>query len=645
MRHLRLFTGILALISICVSTQAETGDSFTIDNLTYTVLTEDSVNASGTVSVKAKSTSISGEVVIPETVTYDDCSYTVTQLASSAFNKCKSITSVTVPATVTAIPTYCFSNCSKLTSVDIPSSVTSLGTFSFNYCVKLAAIDIPNTATSIPEGCFMYCSSLQSVDFPSTLTSIGNNAFYGCSSLVTANNLGTTKIKKIGNWAFYNTALETVELPKTLTTIGDWAFAKCAITSIVGMNETKLSKIGVDAFADCVNLTTVLSFPKTLKATGQGAFHGCTGLTGIDLSGSITTVNLASFCGCSSLKDLVIPSNVKTIGGAAFYNCTSLESINIPSTLTRCGTHYWVQEFPSGAATEAVGNLAASHGAFEGCTNIKSVTIEEGVTSLGARCFSGTSIEEIHIPKSMTHLGYLMSDSMVNATMKSNVEDGLAPSSARYQGGAMAHSFDFGLFENCKSLKKVTFTEDTQLSAIGPWCFLGCTSLDTLDIPSTVRYIGASAFSGTTFEYIKLPDNLEMIGDAAFSGCDNLRLIKIPNSVKYMKTPVTYSLNGTHKDSVYTDKGEVKSLYGTNYVNGSPTGAVFADNDAQTHVTLPSWLLTSGQVIRGCGNISEITIPAYVKRGGDLIMNTVTPLKSVFFMGDSIPKGFERAGG
>ena len=47
---------------------ASVGSSFTIGKLTYTVLTEDPDTSTGTVSVKAAGTDISGAVVIPETV-------------------------------------------------------------------------------------------------------------------------------------------------------------------------------------------------------------------------------------------------------------------------------------------------------------------------------------------------------------------------------------------------------------------------------------------------------------------------------------------------------------------------------------------------------------------------------------------------
>ena len=628
-KFLLLFCAAIAALNA----NAAVGDVFTIDNLTYTVLTEDTENATGTVSVKAKATTISGQIEISANVENNGITYSVTKLVNNAFSGCKRITSVVIPNTITAIPTNCFYNNTALTAVEIPSTIKSFGTYAFAECKNLPDVTIPSSLTTIPSECFMGCVKISDIVLPASITSIGANAFYNCTALANIN-LQSTKVKTIGQWAFYNTSIATLNLPTTLTKIDKWAFNSCSkLTTLNGLNNTKLTSIGQEAFAECTSLNSLIKFPATLKSTGQGAFLNCKSLTTIDLSGNISAVNSACFSGCISLQNFEIPSNVKTIGSAAFYGCTSITSISIPATLQRCGTH-----FNTGSSG------GSSLGAFQKCTNLKNVSIEEGVTALGTMCFAETAIEEIIIPASMTHLGYMMSDEEVTNTVGSG-EDALNASDAGYYSGARGHNRDRGIFHNCKQLKKVTFAEGNQLTSIGYWCFNGCTSLEQFEIPSTVKFIGENAFSNTPFEYLTIPDGVNFIGDAAFSGCANLRLIKIPNSVEYMKSPAAYVKNGYQKDSIYTDEGEIKKLYSTTSVNGNPTGSVFSNNKSQTHVTLPSWLKTSGQVIRGCDNISEITIPAYVIRGGDLVVNSSTPLKSVFFMGDSIPKGFERTGG
>ena len=121
----------------------------------------------------------SGAVVIPETVTYNGTTYSVTNIGDYAFRICSSLTSVTIPNSVTSIGYGAFAYCSSLTSVTIGESVTSIGDDAFAYCTSLTSVTIPESVTSIGDQAFAYCSSLTSVTIPNSVTSIGSSAFYG----------------------------------------------------------------------------------------------------------------------------------------------------------------------------------------------------------------------------------------------------------------------------------------------------------------------------------------------------------------------------------------------------------------------------------------------------------------------------------
>ena len=122
----------------------------------------------------------SGNVIIPESVTYNEKTYEVIGIGNEAFKDCSGLTSVTIPNSVTSIGNYAFSGCSGLTSVTIPNSVTSIYNYAFSGCSGLTSVTIPNSVTSIGNYAFQDCSSLTSITIPNSVTTIRGYAFSGC---------------------------------------------------------------------------------------------------------------------------------------------------------------------------------------------------------------------------------------------------------------------------------------------------------------------------------------------------------------------------------------------------------------------------------------------------------------------------------
>ena len=192
----------------------------------------------------------SGDVAIPETVTYNGITYSVTSIVYEAFRNCPSLTSITIPNSVTSIGGGAFENCTGLTSVNIPNSVTSIGGDAFRDCSSLTSITIPNSVTSIGGRAFWGCLSLTSVTIPNSVTSIGYEAFEGTAwynnqpdGLVYAGKVAykykgdmpeNTKIilndgtLGISESAFRNcSSLTSVTIPNSVTSIGNEAFQYC----------------------------------------------------------------------------------------------------------------------------------------------------------------------------------------------------------------------------------------------------------------------------------------------------------------------------------------------------------------------------------------------------------------------------------
>ena len=222
----------------------------------------------------------SGDVAIPESVTYKSRTYSVTSIGDWAFSGCPGLTSITIPNGVTSIGDRAFSKCTGLTSIEIPNSVTSIGGCAFSECTGLTSITIPNSVTSIGGGAFYGCTGLSSIKIPNSVTSIGSAVFSKCTAL-------TSIVVEKGNSIYdsrdnCNAIIETATntlvagcqntiIPNSVTSIGNFAFEYCTgLTSITIPNS--VTSIGDWAFADCGGLTDVYCFATDVPATGNHVF-------------------------------------------------------------------------------------------------------------------------------------------------------------------------------------------------------------------------------------------------------------------------------------------------------------------------------------------------------------------------------------
>ena len=196
----------------------------------YYVITSDSevaVSYQGSAYNK-NSNEYTGNVIIPESVTYSGDTYKVTSINDEAFRYCKNLTSITIPNSVTSIGNYAFVDCISLSSINIPNSVSSIGNDAFQnslwynnhpvglvYAGKVAykfkgkipdntSINLEDGTLGIANEAFSGRYGLISITIPNSVKSIGSNAFANCSYLssITIPN----SVTSIGSSAFNNTA-------------------------------------------------------------------------------------------------------------------------------------------------------------------------------------------------------------------------------------------------------------------------------------------------------------------------------------------------------------------------------------------------------------------------------------------------------
>lgn len=202
------------LVLLCTSVSAS---AFTVDGITYKVLSADDKTC---VVSESAGYPYSGDVVIPESVTSKEGTFTVVGFAESAFSY-SNVESVTMPGTIQDIGTNTFFYSKKLKKVVLPETLTEIGDNVFYLCTSLTDINIPATVTRIGDFAFEECTSLTNVTLPEGLTEIGKGAFgyVNLTEIVIPDN-----VKKIGMQAFFSCKLETITIGKSVEEIGQIAF-------------------------------------------------------------------------------------------------------------------------------------------------------------------------------------------------------------------------------------------------------------------------------------------------------------------------------------------------------------------------------------------------------------------------------------
>lgn len=143
----------------------------------------------GNAYVKSVSTSLSGELTIPPTVSYKGKNYKVATIKSYAFQDCSQLTSITIPSGVEFIGEYAFKNCTGLSSIKLPVKINEISSGAFYNCSSLVSVELPTINSSyagfkkVNSELFYGCSNLVYVKIPAGVTEVASNSFYGCTSL------------------------------------------------------------------------------------------------------------------------------------------------------------------------------------------------------------------------------------------------------------------------------------------------------------------------------------------------------------------------------------------------------------------------------------------------------------------------------
>ena len=338
---------------------------FSVDGKYYKILSEEDRTVKFVCGEMARK--YSGDIRIPEAVSHDGITYTVTAISKVAFCMCGDLTSVVMPNTITAIADDCnsygvFYRCSSLKKVILSKNLAVIPSYTFYGCGLLSSIDLSNV-TEIGDRAFNGCTSLTSADLPQA-TEIGDRAFNGCTSLTSAD---LPQATEIGDYAFYQCdSLASVDLPQA-TEIYGHAFFGC--TSLTSADLPQVTSIGERAFSGCTSLTSA-DLPKATYI-GWNAFNGCTSLTSVNMP-KATDLGLGVFQGCISLKSIKLPYGISNLYDYLFYDCVSLTEMDIPRSVSKIYEK-----------------------CFYMCNNIKEIYLPYNVSEIGAEAFYAHGLKTV----------------------------------------------------------------------------------------------------------------------------------------------------------------------------------------------------------------------------------------------------------
>lgn len=322
-----------------------------------------------------------------KTITYEDGRTQGLQIQSGAMGQgvfvgLSALESVVLPDD-TVIGAYAFFHCAKLTSVTFGAGTGTIGANAF------AGTGIKNLVltegfTSIGKEAFLSCTALAAVTFPASLTSIDATAFNGCTALAEIKlNEGSNSFA-LENGVLYNkdkteiilmsTTLTSFELPASFTTD---AFLQ-ALKANTGLQSVTVAQ-GNTAYQAAFGALYDMKWNLVFVPTGMTTFKIPKDVTHLGPDGlfSGTAVETVTFEDGGTQPLELVGYNGGFSGASVFQGASKLTTVNLP-------------------ARASIGEYA-----FFSMSSLTSVTLSEGITSIGYRAFNScTKIERLVIPAS-----------------------------------------------------------------------------------------------------------------------------------------------------------------------------------------------------------------------------------------------------
>ena len=217
-----------------------------------------------------------------------------------------------------------------------------------------------------------------------------------------------------------------------------------------------------------------------------------------------------------NVTDVVLPEIVTQIEDLRFIECPNLRSVVIPDSVTYLETLM-----------------------IHDCPNLESVVVPDSVRKIGTiEVLDAEKFYSVVLPKEADELFWL---AFLNCPALETVEIPLVSDSEIPPGYCFAKkvivpegitALRDQAFAGCTTLEYIELP--STLKSIGEAVFQGCTSLKNIELPEGLEGIGDYVFAYSGLETIVIPDTVTELGAYAFAGCQDLKTVKLSSSLAYI---------------------------------------------------------------------------------------------------------------
>ncbi len=458
-----------------------------------------------------------------EITSFDELQYftNLKHITASAFSGCTNLASIKVPASLTKIGQNAFQNTAWLNAQS--DGLVYIGNVLYTYKGTMPAntkIVVKDGTTCICNYAFSNQTNLTEIELPNSLLYLGTEdtsfseygyVFNYCTGLTTIKI--PAGVKDIVRYTFRGSGLKTIELPETLESIGNSSFRSCTSLESLVIPD-KVRTIGKNTFRDCSKLQQV-TMPSFLMSVASDAFRNCNQLKRVDIS------NLGGWCNVDFAD---YRANPLTYAHHLYLN--GKEVVNF-ETDSYCLLPYFNSYYNAWRLAnydwETIKPLV-----FYGCQSIKTVSINENITSIGNSAFYNcTALESVKTEAKPFTLSTYAFPTRANVSLYTT--QGCLN---QYQQAAVWNEF-----KSIKSYPNLDVNEDGEV--------------DVLDVVDVVNYTKGMSTTDTFVHFLADFDN-----DKKVTKTDAEWVAKaIPTTERFSELPATEGVT----DIVLADNIQIRS--------------------------------------------------------------------------------------